>query len=261
MVVGRVLQGIGLGVISLGISILRDTMHPKSLGGAVALVSATLGVGGALGLPLAAWVAENFDWHLLFWLAAAATALAIVAVVAFVPVSTLRTGGRFDFVGAIGLAVGLVGILLAISKGNEWGWTSPLTLGLLIGGVVVLVLWGCVRAQGHESAGRPAVAARRPVLLTNLASIAFGFAFFVATASLPIVLESPTTSDVGLGLPLVLASLCLMPLGLVMFLMSPVAAGSPPRADRAPASSSAASSSRSRSRSASCCSARSGTSS
>ncbi len=62
------------------------------------------------------------------------------------------------------------------------------------------------------------------MLLTNLASISVGFAFFVVTASLPIVLESPLESEIGLGLPVLLASLCLMPLGLVMFALSPVAA-------------------------------------
>lgn len=224
MVAGRVLQGIGLGVIALGISILRDVVHPKNLGGAVALVSATLGVGGALGLPLAATIAQTLDWHYLFWLSTALGCLAILAVALVIPVSTLRTGGHFDFVGAAGLAVGLVGILLAVSKGTEWGWTSPVTLGLLIGGVVVLLLWGLVELRMTSPLIDLRVAARRPVLLTNLASISVGFAFFIVTASLPIVLESPVTTEVGLGLPLILASFCLMPLGLVMFVMSPVAA-------------------------------------
>ena len=224
MVVGRTLQGIGLGVIALGISILRDVVHPKSLPGAISLVSATLGVGGALGLPLSAVIVERFDWHVLFWLGAVLGLLALVAVASIVPVSTLRTGGRFDFVGAIGLAVGLVGILLAISKGNDWGWTSPLTLALAGGGVVVLVLWGVFELRAANPLIDLRVASRRPVLLTNLASISVGFAFFVVTASLPIVLESPLESEIGLGLPVLLASLCLMPLGLVMFALSPVAA-------------------------------------
>ncbi|MCU1578372.1 MAG: transporter [Rhodoglobus sp.] len=224
MVVGRVLQGIGLGVIALGISILRDVIHSKNLGGAVALVSATLGVGGALGLPLAATIAQYLDWHFLFWLATAFGVLAIVLVATIIPVSTLRAGGRFDFVGAAGLAVGLIGILLAISKGTEWGWTSPLTLGLLVGGVLVLFAWGLFELRAANPLIDLRVAARRPVLLTNLASISVGFAFFVTTAALPIVLEAPVASEVGLGLPLILASLCLMPLGIVMFVMSPVAA-------------------------------------
>ena len=224
MIVARSLQGIGLGVIALGISILRDVIHPKNLGGAVALVSATLGIGGALGLPVAAFIAQNFDWHYLFWLALGLSLLAIVLVATVVPVSTLRTGGRFDFLGAIGLAAGLVGILLAVSKGNEWGWSTPATLGLLVGGVVVLVLWGIAELRIANPLVDLRVAARRSVLLTNLASIAVGFAFFICSASLPILLEAPSSTGVGFGLPLLLASFCLMPLGLVMFLTSPLAA-------------------------------------
>lgn len=224
MIVGRVFQGVGLGVIALGISILRDVIHPKNLGGAVALVSATLGVGGAVGLPIAALIAQNFDYHYLFWLATALAIAAIVLVTTVVPVSTLRAGGRFDLLGAVGFAIGLVGILLAVSKGSAWGWTSPTTLGLLIGGIAVLVVWGFIELRTADALVDLRVAARRPVLLTNLASISVGFAFFITTAALPVLLEAPTTTGVGLGQTLIVASLCLMPLGLVMFVMSPVAA-------------------------------------
>jgi MFS family permease len=224
MIAGRVLQGMGLGVIALGISILRDVMHPKALGGAVALVSATLGVGGAIGLPVAAVIAQNFDFHYLFWLATALAIVAFVLVIMIVPVSTLRTGGRFDYVGAVGFAIGLVGILLAISKGSTWGWGSPITLVFLIGGVVVLLVWGYIELHTKEALIDLRVAARRPVLLTNLASISVGFAFFITTASFPTLLEAPTTTGVGLGQTLIVASLCLVPLGLVMFLLSPISA-------------------------------------
>jgi MFS family permease len=224
MIVGRSLQGIGLGVISLGISVLRDVIHPKNLGGAVALVSATLGIGGAVGLPVAAVIAENFSWHYLFWLATALSVLAFAAVLWIVPVSTLKAGGRFDFIGAAGLAVGLIGILLGISKGTEWGWGSPGILGLLIGGVAVLVAWGFFELRSSHALIDLRVAVRRPVLLTNLTSIAIGFAFFITSAALPQLLEAPSTTGVAFGLPLLVASLCLMPLGLVMFFTSPVAA-------------------------------------
>ena len=224
MLVARSLQGVGLGVIALGISILRDVIHPKALGGAIALVSATLGIGGAVGLPIAAVIAENLDWHYLFWLATILGLLAIVMVATVIPVSTLRTGGHFDAVGAAGLAVGLTGILLAVSKGMEWGWASPLTLSLLIGGMLVLVGWGFYELRVTDPLIDLRVAARRPVLLTNLASIAVGFAFFICSASLPILLEAPSVTGVGFGLPLLIASICLMPLGLVMFFTSPLAA-------------------------------------
>jgi MFS family permease len=224
MIIGRSLQGIGLGVISLGISILRDVIHPKNLGGAVALVSATLGIGGAIGLPVAAVIADNLSWHYLFWLATVLSLVALAMVFWIVPVSTLRTAGRFDFVGAAGLGVGLVGILLGISKGSEWGWGSPTILALLIGGVVVLLAWGWFELRTPHALIDLRVAARRPVLLTNLASISVGFSFFITSAALPILLQAPSSTGVAFGLPLLTASLCLMPLGLVMFFTSPYAA-------------------------------------
>lgn len=224
MIVGRSLQGVGLGVIALGISILRDVIHPKNLGAAVAIVSATLGVGGAIGLPIAAIIAENLDWHYLFWLAALLSVATVALVVWIIPVSTLKTAGRFDFVGSIVFAIALVSILLSISKGGEWGWSNPLTLGLLAGGFLVLIGWGWFELRTRDPLIDLRVAARRPVLLTNLTSITIGFAFFITTAALPVLLEAPTTTGVGLGQTLLIASLCLMPLGIVMFLLSPVAA-------------------------------------
>jgi MFS family permease len=224
MLVGRTLQGISLGVIALGISVLRDVIHPKNLAAAVALVSATLGVGGAVGLPIAAVIAQNFDWHLLFWMAAILGFLAFFAVLTIIPVSTLRTGGRFDFIGAIGLAVGLICILLAISKGTEWGWTSPLTLGLLGGGVLVLIAWGVFELRTASPLVDLRVSVRRAVLFTNLASISVGFAFFVTNSALPVLLETTTEGGVGLGQTLIVTSLCLMPGGLAMFFVSGLAA-------------------------------------
>jgi MFS family permease len=224
LVIGRALQGAVVGIIPLGISILRDVLHTDRLGGAIALVSATLGVGGALGLPISAIVSENFDWHVLFWLAAGLGAVNFVLVLSFVPVSTLRTLGRFDWIGAIGLAIGLTGILVGVSRGNEWGWLSPVTLGLVLGGIGVLVLWGFFELSVESPLVDLRVAVRGPVLMTNLASIAVGFALFSSNIVFPQLLELPTSTGVGLGLSLLAASIVLMPSGLAMIVVSPVAA-------------------------------------
>ncbi|RWR18163.1 MFS transporter [Microbacterium enclense] len=222
MIVGRALQGAVVGVVPLGISILRDVLHENRVDSAIALMSATLGVGGALGLPISALVSENADWHWLFWIAAGLGTVVFALVIWIVPVSVLRTAGRFDYVGAIGLAAGLIGVLLAVSRGNAWGWTSPLTLGLAIGGILVLIAWGWYELRIDEPLLDLRVAARRPVLLTNLASVAMGFALFTSNVSHPQMLELPTSTGVGLGLSLLAASLVVMPSGLVMMVLSPL---------------------------------------
>lgn len=56
--VGRGMQGLGFGTIALGISVMRDIVPPRHLGSAVGTMSASLGIGGALGLPVSAAVAR-----------------------------------------------------------------------------------------------------------------------------------------------------------------------------------------------------------
>ncbi|GAA5049308.1 MFS transporter [Nocardia callitridis] len=223
MIIARVLQGMVAGVIPLGISILRDVLPPQRLGSGIALVSATLGIGGALGLPLSAVVAENFDWHALFWVAAGIAVLAFIAYAVFVPSSTQRSPGRIDIVGIIGLALGLVGVLVAVSRGGEWGWRDARTLTLLLGGVVVLLIWGVIELRVQDPLINLRVSARGPVLLTNLASVAMGFALFASTVVLPQLLVLPRATGIGLGLTLTVAAFILAPSGLAMMALSPVA--------------------------------------
>jgi MFS family permease len=223
IIVGRALQGAIVGVVPLGISIMRDVLHEDRVDSAIAFMSATLGVGGALGLPISAVVTERSDWHMLFWMAAGLGVVVFVLVVWIVPVSVLRTAGRFDFVGATGLAVGLVGVLLAISRGNEWGWTSPAVLVSGLGGLVVLLLWCWFELRIAEPLLDLRVAARPAVLLTNIASVAMGFSLFASNVVYPQMLELPVATGSGFGLSLLAASLVVMPSGLVMMVLSPVA--------------------------------------
>lgn len=118
LVVGRALQGLAAGVVPLGISLMRDLLPAHRVGSATATMSASLGVGGALGLPLSALVVQVADWHTLFWAAAVLGAAVTGLVAALVPESPQRAGGRFDLPGALLLAVALVGLLLAGVQGR-----------------------------------------------------------------------------------------------------------------------------------------------
>lgn len=224
MVAGRVLQGLASGVIPLGISIMRDELPADRLGSATALMSASLGIGGALGLPAAALIADNFDWHVLFWTSAVMGVLALVCVLAFVPESAVRTGGRFDLVGGLGMAAGLVCLLLAISKGGDWGWTGGTTLGLFAAAVVILLAWGWWELRTDRPLVDLRTTARRQVLVTNLASIAVGFAMFAMSLVLPQLLQLPAQTGYGLGRSMLVTGLSLAPSGLVMMAAAPVSA-------------------------------------
>ena len=221
VIIGRALQGAVTGVVPLGIAIMRDVLSPERLGTAVALMSATMGVGGAVGMPVAALLAENADWHMLFWLAAALGVIGLVLVLVVIPEDVLRSPGRLDVLGAIGLAIGLTGILLFVSRGAEWGWTSPITLVCIIGGLAVLLVWGWYQLRTQDPLLDLRVAARPAVLFTNIAAIGMGFALFASNVTFPQLLEMPV-GGAGFGLDMVAASLVIMPAGLVMMVISPL---------------------------------------
>ncbi|MGW5330526.1 MFS transporter [Streptomyces sp. NPDC004014] len=224
MIAGRTLQGLAAAVVPLGISVMRDELPPERLAGSTALMSASLGVGGALGLPAAAFVADRFDWHVLFWTSATLGVVALALVAALVPESLVRSGGRFDLPGSLGMAVGLVSLLLAVSKGAEWGWGSGTTLGLFALAVVVLAAWGRYELRTPEPLVDLRTTARRQVLFTNLASIAFGFSMFAMSLVLPQLLQLPTQTGYGLGKSMLTAGLVMAPQGLVMMATAPVSA-------------------------------------
>ncbi|MEJ2864109.1 MFS transporter [Actinomycetospora flava] len=224
LIVGRALQGLATGVIPLGISLMRDELPPERLGSATALMSASLGVGGALGLPLAALIAQTADWHVLFWAAGGLGAVVLVGVLALVPESAQRAGGRFDLVGAVGLAIALVSLLLAVSKGGTWGWGSATTVTLFVVAAVVLLLWAWWELRTRQPLVDLRVSRRRQVLLTNTASIVMGFSMFAMSLVYPQLLQLPVATGYGLGQSILVAGLVLAPGGLCMMAMSPVSA-------------------------------------
>jgi MFS family permease len=225
MVVGRGLQGCAMGVIPLGISIMRDILPAERVGAAIALMSATFGVGGAVGLPVSAVIAQTSSWRVLFWLVAGLGTACLALLRAVVPDSSVRAGGRFDVVGALGLAAGLVSLLLAINKGGTWGWGSAMTLGLFAAAAVVLVVWGVYQLRVRYPLVDLRVSARRPVLFTNLASVLVGFAVYSASLVLPQLLQAPALTGYGLGQSIIASGLWMAPSGLVMMALSPVSAG------------------------------------
>ncbi|MFF2568922.1 MFS transporter [Streptomyces sp. NPDC058084] len=224
LIAGRALQGAALAVIPLGISILRDELPAERVLPSIALMSSTLGIGAAIGLPLAAIVTENFDWHTMFWASAALGLLDLLLVLWIVPESSVRSKGRFDALGTLGLAGLLVGVLLAITQGSGWGWTSGLTLGLLGASVAVGLLWGRYELRTPSPIMDLRVSARPAVLLTNIAALLIGFSFYANSLVTAQLVQEPTSTGYGLGASIVVSGLCLLPGGLAMVALSPLSA-------------------------------------
>ncbi|MDV7242869.1 MULTISPECIES: MFS transporter [Rhodococcus] len=223
LIFARGLQGVGGAVIPIGISILRDELPPEKVHRAIAMMSSTLGIGTALGLPFAAAIAEYSHWHVLFWVIAAIGLAVTTSAALFIRESAVRSGGRFDGVGAVGLTAALVSLLVSITQGSSWGWSSPAVLGMFASSVFLFALWGYQQLRNRNPLIDLRVSARRSVLLPHGTALLVGFAFYGNALITTQLLQAPR-SGAGYGLTILQAAVCQLPTSLSMIVFAQVGA-------------------------------------
>ena len=222
VVAGRVLQGAGGGVFPLCFGIVRDEFPRERVRGAIGLVAAIAGVGGGLGFLIGGLIVDNASYHWIFWTGAGMGVLAAAAVAALVPESPVRRPGRVDLRGAAVLGVGLVLPLVAVSQANSWGWLSASTLGLIAAGLAILAGFVALQRRTGEPLADVALLVRRPVLMTNAATLLVGFGMFDSFILLPQLAEAPLATGYGLGLGATRVGALLLPASLVMLVVGPL---------------------------------------
>ena len=218
MIVARAVQGVGGGVLPLTFGIIRDEFPPERVAGAIGTAAALLAVGGGFGLVLGGPVVDALSYHWLFWLPLMMTVAAALAAALFVPESPVRTAGRINVATALLLSVWLVTLLLAVSQGRVWGWTSPVTLALVAVTAVVAPLW--VRTEMRSDS--PLIDMRMMQLpgvwTTNLVALLFGVGMYALFAFLPQFLQTPTRAGYGFGASVTTSGLLLLPQSAATFL-------------------------------------------
>ncbi|MGY1686918.1 MFS transporter [Geodermatophilus sp. SYSU D00867] len=226
LLVARVLQGSSYGLFPLSISVLRRELPPERLSVAMSVVSSTLGVGGVVGLVAAGLLTgDGGDYHRPFWIGLGVTLLSLVLGAVLLPRRTATASGRVDWLGAVVLGVGLVLLLLPVSQGNTWGWTSPPTLGCAAGALAVLAGWVLLQRRRAQPLVRPALLTDPRMLVPNLAGLTTGIGLFVSfLVVMQYVQTPPEVAGYGFGAPVLEAAVVyLLPGGVVGILLAPLA--------------------------------------
>lgn len=192
LIAARVLQAASYALYPISIAILREELSSARLMSAMAVLSGTLGFGGGTGLVVTGLLMNgNADYHRVFWLTTAFTVLVIAIVLLVVPRRPRNIAGSIDWLGAAGLAVGLSGLLLAITQGQTWGWVSPAAVGSALAGVAVLAGWWWWERRIARPLVSTRMLTRRPVMFTNLATIFVGMGLYFAFLGLTLFVQIP----------------------------------------------------------------------
>ncbi|MEU0634319.1 MFS transporter [Streptomyces sp. NPDC005989] len=222
LAVGMVLQSAVVGFFPLLAGILRSRSPEHGRVGMSVLVGALLlsiGTGGFVAGTLS-------DEHALagLWTAVPFCALAVAAAVAL-PTSTAPRAGRFNSLAALLLTVGLGALILVLTEGGFWGWTSASSLLTIVGALVLLAVW----VQVERSSSHPLVdirMLRNPRLAAVSAHtfcVAFGAIGFLGANAVYLGTE-PDGGGLGLGLgarAISLVSLAMVAVGFVGSTLTP----------------------------------------
>lgn len=225
LIVFRGIQGFGGAVFPLSFAIVFDEFPSEKVGSGVGMVSAILGVGGGLGLVLSGALVDYASWRWLFIVGAIVTGVATIGVWRFVPESPVKTPSKLDPLGATLLSGVLVTLLLALTEGPTWGWSSARVVALFVATAVLAYAW--VRTELRVEA--PMVDIRmmvqRTVLFTNITAVFTGFAMFGAFVLLPSLMQLHRGGSIhyGFGLSPTATGLYLLPGGVLGFVAGPAA--------------------------------------
>lgn len=222
LLIGRAMQGVSMAVIPIGISVLRENVPANKVASSIALMSATMGIGGSLGLPLSGLLYLWFGWRSVFLLCAVVGAVLLILIATLFSESRIRSGGMFDIIGAVYLAIALASLLLVISKGSAWGWTSWPVAGLSVTTVVFGAVWFVSQRRHPNPLVDLRTSSRRPVMLTNLFSLCAGFAMFMNMLLITQQYQLPVATGFGFGLNTLTAGLFMIPSGIMMAALSPL---------------------------------------
>jgi EmrB/QacA subfamily drug resistance transporter len=218
MLIGRVVQGIGGGVLPLAFGLVRDEFPPEKVPGAVGMIAALTAVGAGFGIVLAGPIVAAFDYHWLFWIPAVVLALTAVAAHVVVPESRVRTPGRLSWPGVILLSTWLVALLLGISEAPIWGWTSAGVIGLLVGALAVAAGWVVVESRSSEPLIDMRMMRLPAVWTNNLVALLLGVGMYAGFAFIPEFLQTPRSAGYGFGASITHSGLILLPSTVFMFI-------------------------------------------
>jgi EmrB/QacA subfamily drug resistance transporter len=222
MIAGRAIQGAGGAIFPLAIGIIRDEFPREKVATGIGTISAMFGIGGGVGLVVAGVLVDGIGVAWIFWLSAAAAAIAAWATWKYVPESPVRVRARIDWLGGILLSGALGTLLLGVSEGNGWGWESGGVLGLFAAAAVLTALWAAWEWRAVDPLVDLRLMRRRPVWTTNVAALTIGFAMFGSFVLIPQLVQTPESAGYGFGASVTASGLFLLPSALVMLVAGPL---------------------------------------
>ncbi|MDU0478254.1 MDR family MFS transporter [Staphylococcus chromogenes] len=203
LIIARAMQGVaGGGMMILSQSIIAEIVSARERGKYMGIMGSVFGVSSVLGPVLGGWFTDGPGWRWGLWLNIPLGALTIAGTLAFLTLPRRPRVGSFDFIGAAFMATATTCLILTVTwGGNEYEWTSPTIIGLILATVILGAIFVLVELRAKDPLVPMGFFKNRNFVLTTIASLAIGMFMFGALGYLPTYLQmvhSLTPTNAGL---------------------------------------------------------------
>lgn len=211
LVAFRILQAVGACAMApTAYAYAAELFGPRERGVALGVMGGVLGLAPVLALNLAGVLVGALGWRSVFWFTPAMGAFVLLgAALVLVELRPPDADRRFDLPGAALAAVGLFSLLVALSRGEAWGWTAPATLAAATLGPAALIAFVVHESRAPAPMIDLALLRRRSLATANLAAMASSAALFGVLVLLPFYLTAVLGfSAVGLAIGITPIAAC-----------------------------------------------------
>jgi EmrB/QacA subfamily drug resistance transporter len=216
----RAVQGVGFSMFPIAIAIVTDLFPKEKVAFAQAILSATIGIGPALGLLIGSYVVEDLGWPYAFHTAAILSLIIFVISLKYLPHTGHRVKEAVDYVGASLIGLGTVMLLVYITEGPTLGWDNPENLILLLLSFMLYVVFILYERRTKEPLLRLDLFMIRNFATANIVGLISGVGMF--TVFIFLVYYAQLPQPYGLGLSIIQSGLLMSPVALGMVIFGPI---------------------------------------
>ena len=211
----RAVQGIGMCMFPLAFSIIRDEFPVERIAVAQGVISAMFGVGTAVGFVLGGFVIDRWGWQWTYHTVVPFVLVATAFVAFKIKESPVRMKSKVDYVGAGFLGLALISFLVAVTEGDDRGWTSPIILFLFTVSLVAIVLFSFQQVRTKYPLIRPSLLRNKDIALINVVAFMIGFGMFGGQSVIAII------AQFKFGLSPLATGILLLPASAVSLILGP----------------------------------------
>lgn len=221
-IIVRTVQGLGMGMFPVALALLNDEVPRENLALAQGIVSSTFTGGAAIGLALGAYITQYYGWEWSYHSAIPVAFALLIAAIVIVKESPIRQKESIDFAGVFSFSLSVILLILGLSEGQYWGWTSLSEISTFAFSIIAFFVF----IQVERTVEMPFINLKllkvRNIFLSNFAGLFAMTGMFFLFYTVPVLLQDP--SPAGFGLTVFHSGLIMLPAAIASMIFAPLSA-------------------------------------